>query len=100
MTPEEVSTQIRRRAFAGTMEDIADLIDAQAAQIAALTEKLVESEARRMYPFTVPMWDNLPDEDFTKRTFGGMEDRHGKAFFRLKARQQLKAEMPEVELDG
>ena len=97
MKPEEMAVQIRRRAFAGTMEDIADLIDSQAAQIAALTEKLVESEARRMYPFTVPMWDNLPDEDFTKRTFGGMEDRHGKAFFRLKARQQLQAEMPEVE---
>jgi hypothetical protein len=65
-------------------------------QIEALKEKLVEERARRIYPYTVPMWDNLPDEDFTKRTFGGMEDRHGKAFFRLKARQQLKAEMPEV----
>lgn len=65
-------------------------------QIEAMKEKLVESEARRLYPFTVPMWANLPDEDFTQRTFGGMEERHGKAFYRHEAHQQLKTEMPEV----
>ncbi len=47
------------------MKAALDEIDQQAKQIEALKEKLVESEARRMYPFTVPMWDNLPDEDFT-----------------------------------
>ena len=72
-------------------------IDQQAKQIEALKEKLVEATAKEIYPFNMPQWENLPEEDFTKRTFGGMEDRHGKAFFRLKARQQLKAEMPEVE---
>lgn len=75
-------------------------IDTQAAQIEALKEKLVESEARRMYPFNMPQWENLPEEDCWKdNELFGKSRQIGKATYRYHARQQLAQEMPEVEWD-
>jgi len=82
MKPEEMAVQIRRRAFAGTMEDIADLIDSQAAQIEALKEKLVEERSDRILR---RQHDYEHNYSFTKSDALDL------------ARQQLKAEMPEVE---
>ena len=81
MKPEEMAVQIRRRAFAGTMEDIADLIDAQAAQIAVLKEKLIQERGKYIAVYEEDEWDfdDLPELD-------------AREYIRT-AHQQLKAEM-------
>ena len=85
MKPEEMAVQIRRRAFAGTMEDIADLIDAQAAQIEALKDKLVRERAENL------SWQNWSAGGNGFRVYPGWEK------MMPAARQQIKAEMPEVD---
>lgn len=73
-------------------------IDQQAAQIEALKEKLVEATAKEIYPFNMPQWENLPEEDCWKdNELFGKSRQVGKATYRYHARQQLAEEMPEVD---
>lgn len=62
----------------------------------ALNEKLIEAKAKEIYPFNMPHWDNLPEED-TVDKLCPIVTRRGKAYWRKEATRQLAEEMPEVD---
>lgn len=62
----------------------------------ALNEKLIEAKAKEIYPFNIPHWDNLPEEDTVGKLCPTVT-RRGKAYWRKEATRQLAEEMPEVE---
>lgn len=68
------------------------------AQVAALREIVVEERAEQIYPYTWPLWENLPEDEF-ERTIIGSEKKtvmRGKNGYRQMAREQLQAEHPGV----
>ena len=67
-------------------------------QIAALQEIAIEERAAQIYPYTWPLWENLPKDEF-ERTILGSEKKTvmwGKDEYRQKARRQLAEEHPEA----
>lgn len=62
----------------------------------ALNEKLIEAKAKEIYPFNIPHWDNLPEEDTVGKLCPTVT-RRGKAYWRKEATRQLAEEMPEVD---
>lgn len=65
-------------------------------QIEALKEKLVEERAHVLAGRGNLLWEPLPKEDRPDGLYPALTIR-GKTYWRNQARQQLKAEMPEVE---
>ena len=65
-------------------------------EIDALNETLIEAKAKEIYPFNIPHWDNLPEED-TVDKLCPIVTRRGKAYWRKEATRQLAEEMPEVD---
>ena len=59
---------IERRNIQGEVENERDVWRAKA----------IEERAHRIYPFNMPQWENLPDNDFETGVFGGKERRNGK----------------------
>lgn len=91
-------SQDERAIFASQVREAIAYIDTQAAQIEALKEKLVEATAKEIYPFNMPQWENLPEEDCWKdNELFGKSRQVGKATYRYHARQQLAQEMPGVD---
>ena len=67
------------------------------AQIAALQEIAVEIYAREIYPFNMPIWEHLPEEDtWVDDKLFGKSKRTGKSTYRYHARDQLAKEHPEA----
>ncbi len=62
----------------------------------ALNEKLIEAKAKEIYPFNMPHWDNLPEEDTVDKLCPTVT-RRGKAYWRKEATRQLAEEMKEVD---
>lgn len=61
-------------------------------------EMLVEVTAEKLYPFNMPNWDRLPEEDHKKIMFSGkVEEYRGKKSYRFEAKQQLAQEFPEID---
>lgn len=106
MTPEELE---ELRALAGRLgrdKNIAVIlgaalehIDQQAKQIAALQEIAAELKAEEIYPYAMPTWDHLPEEDFQKKILGTEICREypGKKEYRNAANRMLAEEHPEVD---
>ena len=67
-------------------------------QIAALQEIAVELKAEELYPYTMPSWEHLPEEDFQERILGTHVYREypGKKEYRNAANRMLAEEHPEA----
>jgi hypothetical protein len=67
-------------------------------QVAALQEIAVESKAEEIYPYAMPTWDHLPEEDFQKKILGTEIYREypGKKEYRNAANRMLAEEHPEA----
>ena len=86
------------------MHSLLDHIDQQAAriaeleaQVAALKEIAVEGHAKEIYPFIMPMWKHLPEEDtWIDDKLFGKSKQVGKSTYRYHARRQLAEEHPEA----
>jgi len=66
-------------------------------QVAALQEIAVESKAEEIYPYAMPTWDHLPEEDtWTDDKLFGKSKQVGKSTYRYHARDQLAKEHPEA----
>lgn len=67
------------------------------AQVAALKEIAVEGHAKEIYPFIMPMWKHLPEEDtWIDDKLFGKSKQVGKSTYRYHARSQLAEEHPEA----
>ena len=67
------------------------------AQVAALKEIAVEGHAKEIYPFIMPMWKHLPEEDtWIDDKLFGKSKQVGKSTYRYHARNQLAEEHPEA----
>lgn len=73
-------------------------INALLAQVAALQEIAVELKAEEIYPYAMPTWDHLPEEDFQKKILGTEIYREypGKKEYRNAANRMLAEEHPEA----
>jgi len=72
-------------------------ITALEAQVAALKEIAVEGHAKEIYPFIMPMWEHLPEEDtWIDDKLFGKSKQVGKSTYRYHARSQLAEEHPEA----
>lgn len=69
-----------------------DWHDIDLGRVKRLEDALVEERARRIYPYSMPRWETLQEDDHHVVTFGGIEDRYGKKSYRRIARAQLRAE--------
>jgi hypothetical protein len=66
-----------------------------------LKDALVEAIARDLYPFNMPLWEHLPEEDHDKMMFSGKTERmDGKKSYRGYAREQLSREMPDIDWEN
>ena len=67
-------------------------------QITALKEIAVELKAEELYPYTMPSWEHLPEEDFQERILGTHVYREypGKKEYRNAANRMLAEEHPEA----
>ena len=67
-------------------------------QIATLQEIAVELKAEEIYPYAMPTWDHLPEEDFQKKILGTEIYREypGKKEYRNAANRMLSEEHPEA----
>lgn len=75
----------------------ADRIAELEAQVAALKEIAVEGHAKEIYPFIMPMWKHLPEEDtWIDDKLFGKSKQVGKSTYRYHARSQLAEEHPEA----
>lgn len=66
-------------------------------ELARLQKIAIEETARRLYPFNMPIWGNLPEEDFEKLMFYGTERLHGKRYYREQAARELGIESTECK---
>jgi hypothetical protein len=109
MTPEELEAfrlniAINEPSQVVLEEKALRLIDRQAAritkleaQVAALKEIAVEGHAKEIYPFIMPMWKHLPEEDtWIDDKLFGKSKQVGKSTYRYHARSQLAEEHPEA----
>ena len=53
-----------------------------------LRTALIEERARAIYPFNMPTWEHLPEDDRVDKQYPTITQ-HGKAFWRDQAREQL-----------
>ena len=90
---------IRKATTADYIETIDNLraeVERLRSENEALNEKLIEAKAKEIYPFNIPHWDNLPEEDTVGKLCPTVT-RRGKAYWRKEATRQLAEEMPEVD---
>ena len=78
--------------WTGTMIDLIAEVERLRSENKALNEKLIEAKAKEIYPFNMPHWDNLPEED-TVDKLCPIVTRRGKAYWRKEATRQLAEEM-------
>lgn len=70
-----------------------DEIERQAKRIAELEEALVEERAQMIYPFNMPRWENVPEDDeWADHPLFGKARQTGKNTYRWHAREQLRRE--------
>lgn len=68
-------------------------------ELARLQKIAIEETARRLYPFNMPIWGNLPEEDFEKLMFYGTERLHGKRYYREQAARELGIDSSDAQED-
>lgn len=71
-------------------------------QCEILKERLIELMAEKIYPYTIPMWGNLPNESYEQNILGTRRTsiKPGKLYYKFVAKEILKESYPEIKWDG
>lgn len=98
----ETDQKIKDPALSGTESawvaiNFADKMSVMLPELLAYAEireaQAIEATAKALYPFSMPTWDHLPEEDYEKMMFSGKSERFfGKNAYRTQAAKLLDAE--------
>jgi hypothetical protein len=99
MNPEEINAlykweKLTRTELADHIEMILEHCTEQANQNQKLEAMWIEERAKAIYPYNMPMWENIPDEDHPYRELMSdkMKMHSGKKYYREQASSELALE--------
>lgn len=68
-------------------------------QLYIVKERLIELMAEKIYPYTIPMWENLSNESYEQNILGTRNTsiKPGKLYYKFVAKEILKESYPGIK---